>query len=170
MDYSKSIIYKICCNDVSITDVYVGSTTNLTKRKNKHKSCCNNSNDKSYDTYKYQFIRENEGWDNWSVIVVEEFNCESKFQLETRERYWLEQLKATLNKCIPTRTTQENNKDYYANNKDKINERKKEHYENNKDKMKEKVKCEVCDCEVRKGDFTKHKKTQKHKDNMDKLE
>mgnify|MGYP001009089477 CR=1 FL=1 len=32
------IIYKIECNDESVTDVYVGSTANFHKRKNKHKN------------------------------------------------------------------------------------------------------------------------------------
>ena len=40
VDYSKTIIYKIVCNDLNVKDIYVGSTTDFTKRKNKHKSCC----------------------------------------------------------------------------------------------------------------------------------
>ena len=31
-DYSKALIYKISCRDPSITDCYVGSTTNLIMR------------------------------------------------------------------------------------------------------------------------------------------
>jgi hypothetical protein len=165
IDYSKSIIYKIVCNDINITDCYVGSTTDLKSRKCHHKSTCNNSNDKEYNIYKYQFIRENGGWMNWSVIVVEELKCESKNQLETRERYWLEQLGATLNTYIPTRTKKESDKEYRENNKDKM----KQHYWNNKqtinEKRKMKVKCEVCKCEVRKSDITKHNESKKHKNN-----
>jgi len=29
IDYSNTIIYKICCSDFSITDLYVGHTTNF---------------------------------------------------------------------------------------------------------------------------------------------
>ena len=44
IDYSKTIIYKLCCKDINITDIYVGHTTNFIKRKNEHKSDCNNPN------------------------------------------------------------------------------------------------------------------------------
>ena len=39
MDYSNIIIYKIYCKDPSITDVYVGQTSNFAKRKCAHKIC-----------------------------------------------------------------------------------------------------------------------------------
>ena len=37
VDYLNTIIYKIVCKDLSISDVYVGQTTNFTKRKSQHK-------------------------------------------------------------------------------------------------------------------------------------
>ena len=61
MDYSKSVIYKICCRDKSITDVYIGSTTNFIKRKTLHKYNCTNEKSKGYNRYVYGFIRENCG-------------------------------------------------------------------------------------------------------------
>ena len=70
IDYSKTIIYKICCKDPSITDVYVGHTTDLTKRRCKHKYCCNNPENKYFNCLKYQFIRENGGWSNWEIVVI----------------------------------------------------------------------------------------------------
>ena len=36
-EYSKNIIYKICCKDITIKDIYVGQTTNITKRRYNHK-------------------------------------------------------------------------------------------------------------------------------------
>ena len=42
IDYSNAVIYKICCKDLKVTDVYVGSTTNLAQRRSKHKYVCNN--------------------------------------------------------------------------------------------------------------------------------
>ncbi len=42
IDYSKTIIYRIVCKDLSITECYVGHTTNFTKRKCQHKNDCNN--------------------------------------------------------------------------------------------------------------------------------
>ena len=44
VDYSNTIIYKICCKDESITDVYVGHTTNFIQRKYSHKISCSNLN------------------------------------------------------------------------------------------------------------------------------
>ena len=45
VNYNKSMIYKICCNDLKIKEIYIGSTTNFTKRKQTHKSYCNNINE-----------------------------------------------------------------------------------------------------------------------------
>lgn len=41
-DYSRTIIYKICSNDPTISDIYVGHTTDLIKRRYCHKSSCYN--------------------------------------------------------------------------------------------------------------------------------
>lgn len=126
-------IYKLCCNDPEITDCYVGSTKNEKVRKNGHKNGCNNSNNKSHNFNVYQFIRENGGWDNWNMVRIEEFKFNVRAELHTRERYWLEQLKATLNKIIPTRTLRE----HYQDNKKEINEKHKEYVEANKERVVE---------------------------------
>ena len=177
IDYSRTIIYKLCCKDPSITDIYVGHTTDVIRRKRQHKYCCNTEN-KKYNFYVYQFIRDNGGWDNFDMIVIEELSCENKYQAEQRERYWLEELKATLNKQVPTRTIQEYreeyreqkqeyNKEYYETNKEQILEQQKEYKEQNKEtineKAKEKIVCE-CGSNVRKSDLARHRKSQKHLD------
>ena len=46
IDYSNAVIYKLSCKDKSITEIYIGSTTHFTNRKNQHKTSCNNSNNK----------------------------------------------------------------------------------------------------------------------------
>lgn len=152
IDYSKTSIYKICCKDISILFLYVGHTTDMRRRKSCHKSNCNNERDKSYNIYVYQFIRANGGWDNWDMIEIEKYNAVDGYDAKKRERYWIEELKASLNSYIPTRTDKEyyednkeilaeKHKKYYENNKEKINENQKEYqkefYENNKDKIKE---------------------------------
>ncbi len=68
--YENAIVYKLCCDDPEITDIYVGSTCNFKVRKWKHKSDCANENSKRYNSYVYQFIREHGGWDAWSMILV----------------------------------------------------------------------------------------------------
>ena len=79
IDYSKACIYRIVCRDPEIKECYVGSTTNLTKRRYQHKSLCNNVNNKGYNFYIYRFIRENGGFNNWEIIEIEKFNdCDGK--------------------------------------------------------------------------------------------
>jgi len=126
-DYSKGIIYKLCCKNPEITDCYIGSTTNFIRRKQQHKNCCNeNSN-----YYVYKFIRDKGGFQNWDMIQIEEYTAKDKKDLESRERYWIETLKVSLNQKIPTRT----HKEYRELHKDNILLKKREYYEYNKDNI-----------------------------------
>ena len=143
MNYNNSVIYKICCNDISITDCYVGSTTSFQKRKSAHKSACKNERGKHYNLNVYQFIRAHGEWENWSMIVIEEYPCDSKNQLHTRERYHMELLRATLNKQTPTRTNKEwcednaeHIKQYRQDNADHIKVRDKDYKQDNADHIK----------------------------------
>ena len=173
-DYSKSIIYKLCCKDPNITDIYIGSTINFKKRKYDHKWNCNNNieKNKKYNLKIYKFIRDNGGFENWTMIMLEQYNCNNKKELQSRERYWIEELKSSLNSEIPTRTKQE----YYEDYKDKILEKQKQyrlenkdkikqHYINNKDKKLEyknqKVNCDICNSIVNRNNLARHKKTDK---------
>ena len=131
-NYSNGIIYKICCRDTDIKEIYIGSTTNYRRRKHQHKRTCNNPNVKNYNLYVYQFIRNNGGFENWDMVEVEKYEAKDRRVLHKRERYWIEELKASLNKIIPTRTK----KEYYNDNKEKLNEYYKEYREQNKDKIK----------------------------------
>ena len=97
VNYSKCVIYKIVCNDLNIKDVYVGNSTDFTKRKSRHKHSCYNSNCKEYNYKVYQFIRDNGGWTNWSMIEIEKYPCNDGNEARSRERYWAEQFNATLN-------------------------------------------------------------------------
>ena len=118
MNYDNTIIYKIVCSDLNITDLYVGHTTNFTKRKTAHKTSCNNENSFSYNLKLYQMIRENGGWDNWNMIEIEKYSCNDGNESRARERYWYEQLKANLNVCHPNRSTKESKRIYYDRNKE----------------------------------------------------
>jgi predicted GIY-YIG superfamily endonuclease len=42
IDYSKTIMYKIVPKDLNNNYIYVGSTTDFTKRKYTHKASCFN--------------------------------------------------------------------------------------------------------------------------------
>ena len=99
MDYSKTIIYKIVSKDLSLTSVYVGHTTNFTKRKAEHKSSCYTHNYKN--TKLCRAIKDNGGWENWSMLQIEVYKCCNKREAEMRERYFEELLQATLNSTLP---------------------------------------------------------------------
>ena len=51
-------IYKLCCRDPTVKEVYIGSTKNLRVRKNPHKTNCNNVNIKQYNYNVYQYAQE----------------------------------------------------------------------------------------------------------------
>jgi hypothetical protein len=97
MDFSKTVIYHFVCQDKTITCSYVGSTTNMIKRKYAHKYSCHHNNHHTYNYKLYQTIRDNGGWTNWTMIPLEEFACENKTQQIIREQYWIDKLKPELN-------------------------------------------------------------------------
>jgi hypothetical protein len=136
-DYSKCVMYKIVCNDLSITDCYVGHTTNFIKRKNSHKSCCFNQNSKEYNLKQYLFIRENGGWDNFSMIEIEKYPCNDGNEARARERYWFETLNANLNFEVPNRSFKEYVSIWLEENKDKNNEIKKKYRNTHKEEIAE---------------------------------
>ncbi len=135
-DYSRTIIYKICSKDPTISDIYVGHTTDLINRRYCHKSSCYNENKNDYHFYVYQFIRENGGWVAWNVVPIEEYACENVNQARIRERYWIECLKPTLNKNLPSRDIKEFHKAYYQSHKDYSIQKQKKYYEENKEDVK----------------------------------
>lgn len=133
IDHQKTVIYKIESNDSNITDLYVGSTTNFVKRKYEHKTNCNNVNRKGYNSNVYKFIRANGGWDNFTMVWIEDYPCNSKVEALAQEQYHYKLLKAKLNSNVPGR----NKKDYLIDNKNKIQEQKKRYNKDNQDKIQE---------------------------------
>ena len=146
INYEKTIMYKFVCNDIHITDVYIGHTTDFTKRKNSHKSRCNNETNSKYHLKIYQTIRENGGWDNWSMVEIEKYKCNDNNEATARERYWHEQLNANMNIQVPNR----NKKEYDNDNRVIISEKAKTTYT-----------CE-CGSICRIGEKSRHNKRIKH--------
>jgi hypothetical protein len=124
IDYSKTVFYKIVCNDLNIPDCYVGHTTQFTKRKAHHKSNCCNELSPFYLFPLYQAVRKNGGWDNWSMIPIEEKSLNSALEALRIEREWLEKLNATLNKQVPStqicKTKAEYDKEFRERNRDRL--------------------------------------------------
>ena len=127
-------IYKIVDN--SNDNIYIGSTCDSLKyRLSKHKCDYKRylkgifNNVKSFDIIKN---------DNFSIELIE--NCDIKTKQElliARERYYI-QNNECLNKNIPGRYDkgyQQYQKDYYNDNKDKINKSHKDYYIENQDEL-----------------------------------
>ena len=159
-DYSKGLIYTIKTGN----GLYVGSTTNFTKRKYQHKWRVNNDNGKLYDT-----IRKN--GEEWDMKPYKEFPCENKTQLTIEEERIRCELNADLNSQTCYGKDMENYKNYqkeyqqqekYKNDKKEYREKNKEyHKEYNKKYNKIKITCE-CGCVIRKKHIKDHKRTKNH--------
>ena len=98
VDYSNTIIYKICYKDESITDVYIGHTTNFIQRKYSHKIACNNLNS---DLKIYKIIRSNGGWDNWNMVEIAKYCCKDVTEARIKEQEHYNNLKSSLNSNPP---------------------------------------------------------------------
>jgi len=157
-NYTKSCIYKIACKDANINDIYIGSTCNLIKRRSQHKYNCNNPNRNHHNQYVYRFIRSNGGWGNFELYVIEEFSCTSKMQKSQVERGYIEELKPTLNKCIPA--------NYQTTDVYDAVEYGKGYYENHKTERKEyrhkTIHCPQCNHMINLSHRSEHNKTKKH--------
>jgi len=178
IDYSKGLVYKLVCLDPNVKETYVGSTTNFTKRKHSHHLNCICDEGIAYNKKAHLFIRENGGWENWNMVLIEYYPCETELELGRRENYWIHELQASLNcRNAPMYGTvkeyreahkeqqKEYTKEHYQKNIEKERERQKEHYQKNKEKIlskrKEKFTCE-CGSVCRISDKITHFKCKKH--------
>ena len=137
MDYLRTVIYKFCCKDTNIKEIYIGHTTNFTQRQAQHKSNCYNTNGVQYDKLLYKCIRENGDWANWKMIQIAKVKCADKREAEAIEHQWIEQLSPSLNVNNPYAMCKEKPVEYkqqwYEEHKPAILEKAKEYYEEHKD-------------------------------------
>ena len=178
-EYSKSVIYRLDCNDKTVLEFYICSTYDKNKRKKDHKSNCNNENCEPYDYKVYKFIRENGGWDTWTFEVIQEFPCDNEEQLRIQEQYYYDLLKPTLNTNRPYVSEEEMKKykakyyqdnreefaKYYQDNREDIFKRRAIYREKNREELLKKNKIKHnCECGVIFVLVSKsrHIKTKKH--------
>lgn len=171
IDYSNTIIYKIYCKDESVTDLYVGHTTNFQQRKYSHKVACNNNKN---DIKIYNVIRENGGWDNWIMIEIAKYNCKNSTEARIKEQEHYDNLKASLNSCPPfvdkskyfcnTCNLQCDNFSIYEKHiKCNLHLKKKENPSEENSPQLGKYICTHCDystCNIK--DYNRHLSTNKH--------
>ena len=107
-DYSKTIIYKLLHKeDYDNANIYIGSTTDFIRRKNNHKNCCHNEKQKGHNDKKYQYIRDNGGWESFNMIEVEKFPCNDGNEARAREEYWRCHFNSQLNSIRAYRTEEQ---------------------------------------------------------------
>lgn len=178
-NYTKTQIYKIVSKDSNITNFYIGSTTNWTKRKQSHKYRCNVVNNKKYNYQIYQIMRDNGGFDNFNMILVEDYPCENKREAEKREQYWKDIMKPDLNtknaftienniKLNPKEFHKEHYKKRLENNPEYNKELYQKKIQKNPDHNKTKYTCEHCKKEYSLKHKARHEKTIKHLNNLNK--
>ena len=184
VNYTKALIYKIQHNE-NKSLCYIGSTVDFRTRKCNHKRACYNENGLAYNYKVYQMIRNNGGWECFTMIPIEEYPCASKIQLHIREEQVRVEYNANMNMVkahLTVEEKQEYQKQYRVDNIDKIKTDSKQYRIDNADKTKEyqnqyridnadkisenkkqKVTCE-CGCIVTNDNLSRHRKSKKHHD------
>lgn len=147
-------IYKIFCDDCDC--VYIGSTENLDKREKKHKTRCNNPNDEQHNLKIYKTIREYGGWENWTMICIEECDkvIETKLDARKIEQNYIDELNATLNSQRAYRSEEQRIEDNKITCK-KWREENEEHYKTQRKEYREENKEKVQ--KQKAADYEKHK-------------
>ena len=166
--------YKIATKDSNNQNCYVGLTTNFNNRLVDHKKCAKAVNTKSHNThYKvYDFIRNNGGWDSFTMSVLESKAFDTEHEARVLERHYVETLNATLNGNTPSRTqkeyiedTREHRRSYLLEWRKKNLELKKkldrDYYVRNKEHILCKYTC-ACGAIIANNSRLRHNTTQKH--------
>ena len=184
VDYSNTHFYKIVCKDLNVLPFYIGHSTTLTKRTWSHKHNCKTTSEKDFNLPVYKFIRDNHGWDNWSVVLIEKGSFQNVFEARKRERELIEELKPSLNTHLPLDHNDmkqykhdwclknrerlcQNKKQYYQENKEKILNNCKKHYQTNiteRRKMRNVSYVCNCGCSYSYSNKRRHERTQKHQE------
>jgi hypothetical protein len=133
VDYKNGKIYRLVCNTTG--DQYIGSTAQiLSQRLGGHKQSYKRFlAGKSTSQMTSHCILSN---NNFEIILIEDFACESKNQLERRERHFIQTMQC-VNIKNPAQTREEYI-EYIQHNR----ERMKQYYHNNKEKNTAVTKCE----------------------------
>jgi hypothetical protein len=178
VNYQLGKIYKIIDNTTN--KIYIGSTCEptLARRLAKHLNNFRHFSNGGTSTYITSFeIFKN---DNYDIVLLESYPCNSKDELHSRERFYIEN-NICVNKTIPGRTKKEGDKIRYENNKEAIKtyvreyarnnselikERKRLYREKNKEQLKlkkgEKIICDICNHQYTKSHESRHRKSKFH--------
>ena len=183
-NFTNSIIYHIRHME-SKEVVYVGSTTNFSQRKTKHKYNCNHEGKECFTYPIYSHIRDNGGFDCFEVIPIQSLKLENKTQLLIAEQEEIDKHQTLVNGRKAHVTIEEKRidhiestkkwseahkaeykqyqKKYREANQDYHKEKSKTYYQSNKaeiiEKYKQKIECKFCHKLKTKGNMLRHMKT-----------
>jgi hypothetical protein len=147
-----TFIYKLYRDDTK--EMYIGSTNNIKKRFNHHKT-----------TLRYASKKLFEKDDNVKIVVLEE--CEEEKRYE-REQYYMDLNKEFLineMNAIRVGTEQERSKRYYNQHKEEVLERQRKHRQDNLEMIrKREKKWREDNKEKEKERFKKYRQTEKGKE------
>lgn len=176
VNYNEGKIYKLISEQTD--KIYIGSTAKklLNQRLESHREKFLEwiKNNTSYTT-SFEILQYND----YKIILIENYPCNSKDELRQREQYWIDKNKDI---CVNMRNSyiskeerkeQKNkyHKIWYSINNKRIKNKSKEWYKNNKERVKklhsENKLCIYCDRNMIKSNYLRHCKGTKHKQNME---
>ena len=187
--YENTVIYKIQHNENDDL-LYVGHTTDFTKRKYQHRQCATSSpTHRAYGLKLYTMIRENGGWDSFKMLEIKKYPCNDKREAEAEEDKTMKEMKASMNSrgsLLDKVKARETRLKYIDENREAISLKEREYRENHKEQYanhckryyaehKEeimKTRNEIVQCEcghyMRKCERGKsrHQQSQKHIDGL----
>lgn len=136
--YTHGLIYQIRLVHEPRTVLYIGSTCNLTKRRNDHKSTHVNINSSAYNRQIYKKIRSIGGWGFIKIEKLYDYSCQSKAELLAEEDRKIKEIgiKNLYNDKSAHGTDKERRKEWLKDNQDKVKAIKKKYNDANKDKSK----------------------------------
>jgi len=151
---------------------YIGSTSDIKRRTQHHKTKCFNKNLRYYNFLVYQYIREKKINIELEILFCYKKKCSFKIQ-RLIEQYYINK-HDSVNNGLNTNNAFTNNikgnressRKYIKKNKEKIKEYKKKYREKNKEFINQKIICSVCNCLTSKLNIKRHQKTKKCKNSI----
>ena len=130
-------IYEIKSKDKSLTETYIGSCWDMKQRKKSHTENVKYKT-KKYNYPLYIYIRENGGFDNFEMIVIDSGECEDVRELHCAEQFYID-MSGDIENLL-------NNQDALMNKQQRIEKQniavKKSHQ---KAKDEKRFYCKICD-------------------------
>lgn len=101
VNYQNGKIYKIYYLD-DPNECYIGSTTKTLNERLSGHILSSNICKETYGCKFYKFVMTHGGFNKFKMILLEEYPCNSKLELVSRESYWMRKENSTLNGMKPS--------------------------------------------------------------------